>query len=167
MRNQTLTFTNDIRLNNIRQGADAGAAQTMGLLQFASTLQATANATTTSANAAPSAAPQPTFNAMDMVRAMQGGPSTVPPGGGPRQLGYGGEEGARQWEEEQRKKAKEKKRKRKAKKEKRKAKKAAKMAELINDRGLPYEQASTMVEDVYGESSDSDSSSSKSGHGLL
>ena len=160
MRNQTLTFTNDIRLNNIRQGADAGMSQKMGLLQFASTLQATrdgANATTTSANAAP--------QLMDMVRALHGGPSTA--GGGPLQLGYGGEEGARQWEEEQRKKAKEKKRKRKAKKEKRKAKKAAKMAELINDRGLSFEQASTMVEDVYGESSYSDSSSSKSGHGLL
>ena len=158
MRNQTLTFTNDIRLNNIRQGADAGAAQTMGLLQFASTLEATANATTASANAGTSAAPQPAFNAMDMVRAMQGGPSTVPPGGGPLQLGYGGEEGARKWEEEQRKKAKEKKRKRKAKKEKRKAKKAAKMAELINGESMPYEQAKNVVEDVYGDSSDSSSS---------
>ena len=113
MRNQTLTFTNDIRLNNIRQGADAGMSQKMGLLQFASTLQATANATTTSANAAP--------QLMDMVRALHGGPSTVPPGGGPLKLGYGGEEGARQWEEEQRQKEKEKKRKRKAKKKSREA----------------------------------------------
>ena len=126
----------------------------MGLLQFASTLQATANATTTSANAA--------LQLMDMVRALHGGPSTA---GGPLQLGYGGEEGARQWEEEKRQKAKEKKRKRKAKKEKRKAKKAAKMAEFINDRGLPYKQASTMVEEMCGESSDSDSSSA-SGPGL-
>ena len=143
----------------------------MSLLQFASTLQATGNAPTKTANAEPGAAPQPTaFNPMDMLRAMQG----VPPGGGQRQLGYGGEEGARQWEEgkeqreeEQRKKAKERKRKRKAKKEKRKAKKAAKMAELINDKGMPYQQATAMVEDVYGDSSDSDSSSSNgSGRGL-
>ena len=38
------TFTNDVRLNNIRQSADGGAAQSMGLLQFASTLQASINA---------------------------------------------------------------------------------------------------------------------------
>ena len=77
-----------------------------------------------------------------------------------QQHGYGGAAGAEQWAEEQKKRDKEKKRKRMAKKEKRKAKKAAKMAELINGESMPYEQAKNMVEDVYGDSSDSSSSSS-------
>ena len=68
-------------------------------------------------------------------------------------------------EEWQKKRDKEKKRKRMAKKEKRKAKKAAKMAELINGESMPYEQAKNVVEDVYGDSSNSDASSA-SGPGL-
>ena len=149
------TFTNDVRLNNIRQSADGGAAQSMGLLQFASTLQASINANKPDEEKA-------SFNAMAALGAMQGG-SAVQGGPSPGDkhplLGYGGAAGAEQRAEEQKKRDKEKKRKRKAKKKEKKAKKEAKISELVNQQGMTYERASNLVEDAY-ESSDSSSSSS-------
>ena len=130
----------------------------MSLLQFASTLQATANATM--AGGQDAAQPKP-FDSMDMLRAMQGASSSTQGGSSstaPRQIGYGGADSERQWAEEQKQMEKEKKRKRKAKKEKRKARKEAKMAELINEKKMSYEDAKHLVEDVYASSDESSKS---------
>lgn len=158
MRAQNNTFTNDVRLNNIRQSADGAAADCMGLLQFASTLQLAHKRSDGSDPKTP--AP---FDPMAAVRAMQAGQDHVEQansqGFSTHRLQYGGEEGARKWAEEEKKKNKEKKRKRKAKEAKRKAKKEAKLSELMEEKGLSYKDAKGLVDDMY---SDSDSSSSSS-----
>ena len=135
LRNQNMTFTNDVRLNNVRLGADGVAAEKMGLLQFASTLHATHNVTQPKKEGdegdpavAPAVAP---FDAMAALRAMsaqtagsfqgaQGG------AGGAPLLGYEGAAGEEKYAKEQRKKRREKKRKRKAKRVERKEKMAKK-----------------------------------------
>jgi hypothetical protein len=161
LRSQNMTFTNDVRLNNVRLGADGAAAQSMGLLQFASTLHATQNAKKEGDEGA--AAP---FDVGAALSAMQAQPAASSKcGQGPAlQLGYGGAEGVVAWEKERKKKKKEKKRKRKAERKAKKAERKAKMAKkrdnLVKEKGMSYEEASIMVEDLYPSShSDSDSDS--------
>ena len=171
LRNQNMTFTNDVRLNNVRLGADGVAAEKMGLLQFASTLHATHNVTQPKKEGdegdpavAPAVAP---FDAMAALRAMsaqtagsfqgaQGG------AGGAPLLGYEGAAAAEKYAKEQRKKRREKKRKRKAKRVERKEKMAKKREWFVKEKGMSYEEASVMVEDLYPseESESLDSSSS-------
>lgn len=154
LRSQNMTFTNDVRLNNVRLGADGAAAQSMGLLQFASTLHATQNAKKEGDEGA--AAP---FDVGAALSAMQAQPAASSKGAA-LQLGYGGAEGVVAWEKEKKEKRKEKKRKRKAKKAERKAKMAKKRDNLVKEKGMSYEEASIMVEDLYPSShSDSDSDS--------
>jgi hypothetical protein len=155
LRSQNMTFTNDVRLNNVRLGADGAAAQSMGLLQFASTLHATQNAKKEGDEGA--AAP---FDVGAALSAMQAQPAASSQGGA-LQLGYGGAEGVVAWEKEQKKKRAEKKRKRKAKRADRKEKMAKKRDNLVNEKGMSYQEASIMVEDLYP-SSDSDSDSASS-----
>jgi hypothetical protein len=159
LRSQNMTFTNDVRLNNVRLGADGAAAQSMGLLQFASTLHATQNAKKEGDEGA--AAP---FDVGAALSAMQAQPAASSKGAA-LQLGYGGAEGVVAWEKERKKKKKDKKRKRKAERKAKKAERKAKMAKkrdnLVNEKGMSYQEASIMVEDLYPSSeSDSDSSSS-------
>ena len=78
---------------------------------------------------------------------------------GHARIGYGGEAGARAWEQAQEEKKKAKKRKKKAKKEKKQGRKKAKVRELVSQ-GWTYEQAVNAVEDVDKTDSDSDSDSS-------
>ena len=157
-------FTTDIRLNNVRAGAEGPAAQQMALLQFASTLQdMTAQETTVqeaaagddgAEGAAPRAAPgAKPFDAVAAFNAMSGAGGSQ---AGPARLAYRGEDGAEEWAPEQKDRKKEKKRKKKAKKEKRKAKKLAKVSELVNEKGMTFEQATNAID--FFDSSDSDSS---------
>jgi len=166
LRSQNMTFTNDVRLNNVRLGADGPAAQSMGLLQFASTLHATQNVTQPKKEGDPAVAPAVApFDAMAALRAMQAQPAGSFQGaqggaGGAPLLGYGGAGGEEQWKTELEKRRKDKKRTKKEKKRERKAKMARKREKLVHSQGLSYEKASAMVADVWSEDSDSSSSSS-------
>ena len=159
---KTTTQDNDVRMNNIRLGASGDAQQSMALLQFASTLQATQmqelpkNAGKNEGGGAPPAA-RPAFDVTACMAAMSG--SAAGSAQGPARIGYGGDDGARAWADEQKKKKKEKKRKKKAKKEKRRAKKQKIMTELINEKNMTFDQASAAFAMI---DSDSDSSSSSS-----
>ena len=159
LRQQTSTFTSDVRLNNIRLGAEGDAAAKMGMLQFASTLHATHQQQVAAGgkDAEGAAANVKPFDTMAAMSAMSG--AAAGSESGPARLGYGGEQGAQAWAREEKEKRKEKKRKKKAKKDKRKAKKNAKISELL-EKGMSYEHAANTIQFLDSSESDSDSSSS-------
>ena len=167
LRQQTSTFTNDVRFNNIRLGAEGVAAQKMGLLQFASTLHATqqqqvAGERPAAEGAAPTIKP---FDAMAILSAMSGA-ATSSKGGPAARLGYGGEEGAQEWSRKEKKRKKrererreEKKREKKERKEKQKQKKRAKINKLVEEKGMEYADAKNAVEAILSEGSGSEKDS--------
>ena len=164
MRSQNTTFTNDVRLNNVRLGAEGVAAQKMGLLQFASTLHATNHQCAPAKDGKDGEAPQTSnsqaFDWMAAMQAMSGGATSFDGSAAPR-LGYQGEGGAQAWEEEKKRMEKKRKKEKKKKKERKKKKKKAKIAKLMNEKNMSHEEACNMVEDIESSSS-SDSEGSAS-----
>lgn len=155
LRQQNTTFSNDVRMNNIRQGIDGPAGTTMGLLQFAQTLQAASNGNVAGDNAETSGAKP--FDPMAALAAMNGADGSAAPA--PR-LEYGGEEAAKDWARQWEKREKEKKRKKKEKKRAKKKNKKAKIEKLMTQQNMTLEAAKAAVESL-SSSSESDSSSSE------
>jgi len=176
LRRAVRTHEDDARLNLVRAGQEGPAAQTMAVMQFATTLQATqqlqamqqqpqnnGEAKDGEAAAAPAARPFDIGSAL--VAAMAGG------GGLPR-LGYGGEAGSQAWaakeqEEKQKKRKREKKAKKKAKKAKKKAFKKKVKQVMEDNPGITKKDAKNRVsvadtDSDLGSGSDSDSDSSSS-----
>ena len=154
LRGQNRTFSNDVRLNSIRQGADGEDANKMALLQFAATLQASQAKQEVKDEVKQEGSSSGTFDPAKMAAAMWGGG-----GGGPARLGYGGEGSGEAWKTEQKAEKKRKREEKKAKRAERDKKKTAKISNLINEHGFTFEQASAAVQDLYAsEESEKDDS---------
>jgi len=143
-------------MNAIRAPVSGAAGEQMAMLQFASTLQSTMLHAAMKQGGAEGGGAEGgggLQGAMSAVQSMKGGDSK----GGHARLGFGGAEGAQQWEEEQKARRLERKRKKKAKSQKRQDRIKAKIGELIAN-GMTYAQAVAQVEYIYPpESSDSES----------
>jgi alpha-galactosidase/6-phospho-beta-glucosidase family protein len=165
LRKSQETFTNDVRLNNIRLGADGVCAQKMGLLQFASTLHATNHQEVPAKDGKDGEAPNKStslpFDPMAALHAMSWG-ATSTDGSLAARLGYQGEGAAKAWERKEKKRKKEKKREKKAARERKKEKKRAKITKLMKEKNMSHEDACNLVEDL--ESSSSSDSEKSSGY---
>ena len=93
---------------------------------------------------------------------MMGGVGSSADAGGPARLGYGGEEGQQAWKEEQKRKEKEKEKRAKKRRKDKQEKTRNKIAKLINDKNMSFEEASSLVYDIAGSDSEEKKSDSSS-----